>query len=206
MIIETLAVGSLGANCYIIGCSDTKEGVVIDPGGSSNAILNTVKSLGLNIKYIIDTHGHIDHIGANDEVKKATGAEVIIHEDDKDMLTNHQKNLSMFMGEELSFSPADRLVKDGDTIEFGNLVLEVIHTPGHTRGGITLKLDQKLFVGDTLFAGSIGRTDFPGGSYEDIIKSIKTKLLVLPEDTKVYPGHGPVSTIGYEKKTNPFLV
>lgn len=205
MILEGFEVGPIAANCYIIGCEKTALGAVVDPGAEGGRILKRLESLNLKCKYIILTHGHVDHIGALKEVREATGAEVIIHKDDAGMLTSPAQNLSLFMGTMLKFDAADRLLEDGDKIQVGNLTLEVIHTPGHTPGGICLKLGNDLITGDTLFAGSVGRSDFPGGDHNVLINSIKSKLLIYPDDTNVYPGHGPASTIGQEKKTNPFL-
>ena len=205
MIIECIAVGPMGANCYVVGCDDTKEAVVIDPGGDPEKIIGFLKDKGLSLKYIVNTHGHIDHIAGNDQLRDATGAKLLIHEMDAGMLENTKLNLSAFMGFSVKFKPADQLLTDGDTVEFGQVKLEVVHTPGHTRGGICLLTQGAAFTGDTLFNGSIGRTDFPGGDFDAIISSIKTKLMPLPDDTAVYPGHMGHSTIAYEKKNNPFL-
>ncbi|MDO7789019.1 MBL fold metallo-hydrolase [Desulforamulus aquiferis] len=205
MIIEELPVGNLEANCYIIGCSETGESAVIDPGDEVERILERLSQQGLKNTAIILTHGHADHIGAVGQLKKATNAPVMIHSQDGTMLTNPALNLSSWLGEQLAFKPADRLLEDGDQIQIGNLILDVIHTPGHTPGGICLKLGGQVFTGDTLFAQSIGRSDFPGGSQATLISSIKKKLMTLPDETAVYPGHGPSSTIGQEKRSNPFL-
>lgn len=205
MLIKKMEVGNLMSNCYIIGCQDTSEAVVVDPGAESDTILAVLEENNLKVKYIINTHGHVDHVGANEPVKKATNADILIHKEDAPLFSNSQENLSMYVGGELLLSPPERLLEEGDTITFGNITLKVIHTPGHTRGGISLHGDQVVFTGDTLFAGSIGRTDLPGGDYQQIISSIKEKILPLGDDIKVYPGHGPVSTVAREKKTNPFL-
>ncbi len=206
MIFEGFGVGPMAANCYIIGCDKTKEAAVIDPGAEGRRIINRLMQLNLKCKYIILTHGHVDHIGALNELSEATGAEVCIHSEDAGMLTSPAQNLSLFMGSLRKYKAADKLLADGDKIQVGEVTLEVIHTPGHTPGGICLKIDGNgIITGDTLFAGSVGRSDFPGGSHNVLINSIKTRLLGFPDDTKVYPGHGPASTIGAEKKFNPFL-
>jgi glyoxylase-like metal-dependent hydrolase (beta-lactamase superfamily II) len=196
------------ANCYILGSEETGEGAIIDPGGEAEKIRKMINSLGLKIKYIINTHGHIDHIAANKEIKefKEGGKSLLcIHQEDAKMLTSTQKNLSLFMGRAVKSPPPDVLLKEGDKIEVGTLILEVIHTPGHTEGGICLKTEDKIFTGDTLFAGGIGRADFPGGNLQTLLDSIKKKLLILDERIKIYPGHGPPSTLGLEKKNNPWL-
>lgn len=205
MIFDWMPVGQMGANCYIIGCEQTKEGAVIDPGEEGRRIVAKAKELGLNIKSIILTHGHIDHIMAVDAVKEATGAQILIHREDAPMLVDGKKNMSYFMGSLKNYSAADVLLKDGDTIKVGNLELKVLHTPGHTPGGICLVVEGKIISGDTLFEGSVGRSDFPGGSHDTLIASIKNKLMAYPDETKVYPGHGPSTTIGFERVNNPFL-
>jgi len=206
VIFEGFPVGAIEANCYLIGCEETKEGAVVDPGAEGRKVLKKVEGLGLKIRYIILTHGHADHIGALAEVQQATGAEVLIHSADADMLTNARSNLSAYVGPLMTFEGSHRLLQDGDIIKVGNISIEVIHTPGHTRGGICLKCGPDVIItGDTLFAGSVGRSDFPGGSHTQLVASIKSKLLKFPPDTRIYPGHGPESTIGEEKHYNPFL-
>lgn len=205
MILKRLEVGSFMSNCYILGCPETREAVVIDPGDEAGSILGVIEENQLEVKYIINTHGHVDHIGANGPVQEATGAPIVIHREDNPLLEDPQGNLSMFVGGRLELPPAGRLVEEGDTLSFGNLTLKVLHTPGHTRGGMSLLMDGVVFTGDSLFNASIGRTDFPGGDYKQLIRAIKEKLLTLGDDTVVYPGHGPESTVGREKKVNPFL-
>lgn len=205
MIIETIPSGIYAANCYVIGCEETKEGVIIDPGGDGLSLLSRIKKLDLNIKYILLTHGHLDHIGAVNEIKKKTKALICIHPKDKEMLENPELNLSKENGRNIVTFPCDKEIRDGDQLEVGNIKLKVIHTPGHTPGGISILAENALFTGDTLFAGSIGRTDFPRGKYEDIISSIKNKLFILDNSIIVYPGHGPATTIEKEKNSNPFF-
>ncbi|NWH04208.1 MBL fold metallo-hydrolase [Desulfobacter latus] len=205
MIIRKLEVGPIMANCYIVGCEETKQAAVIDPGDDADRILMTLAEAELKAKYLINTHGHFDHVGANKRMKDATGAQIAVHPDDEPMLSDLSKHAAMF-GLKTENSPsADIHLKDGETITFGNITFEVIHTPGHSPGGICLYTPGHLFVGDTLFMGSIGRTDLPGGDHATLISSIKTKLLNLDEKTIVYPGHGPETSIANEKRMNPFL-
>jgi len=193
------------ANCFILGCEDTREAVVIDPGDDADQILMILAREKLTVKYLINTHGHFDHVGANRRMKEVTGAKLAIHPDDVPMLSELSRSAASFgLSAENSPEP-DLLLHDKDTVRFGNITLTVIHTPGHSRGGIALYTPGHLFAGDTLFAGSIGRTDLPGGDYDTLIASIKRKLLVLPDDTVVYTGHGPETTIADEKRMNPFL-
>ncbi|HHV71933.1 MAG TPA: MBL fold metallo-hydrolase [Clostridia bacterium] len=205
MYLKKIELGPFAANCYIIGCEDTKEAAVIDPGGNPSPVIELLKKDGYKVTSIINTHGHIDHIAGNEQLKAVTNAPICIHSADAGMLGNSRSNLSAFTGMPIK-QVADRILEEGDIIKVGNIELEVLHTPGHTPGGICLKTEGLVFTGDTLFAGSIGRTDFPGGSYRQIIQSIKEKLLVLDGDTKVLPGHGPDSTIQVEKIFNPFLI
>jgi len=191
VIVKRLIVGPFAANCYIVGSEATKEGMIIDPGDEAGQILKSVKDCQLDIKFVVVTHGHIDHVSAVKEVREATGAEVCIHSADAQFL---QRQLA-----------ADRLLKGGDNINVGDLHFLVLHTPGHTPGGICLLGQGVVFTGDTLFNYGIGRTDLPGGSHNQLMNSIHTKLMVLPDDTIVYPGHGPETTIGTERRGNPFL-
>lgn len=204
MILKGLEVGMLATNCYIAGCGETGIGAVIDPGDEGERVIEQLNKLGLKCRYIILTHGHVDHTGAVGDVHAATGAEVLVHRADAERLVNPAR-YSLLPVVSRKPKTADRLLEDGDKIQVGRITLEVIHTPGHTPGGICLRVGDVLFTGDTLFYGSVGRSDLPGGSHAELINSIKTKLLVFPDDTKVYPGHGPASTIGTEKKINPFL-
>jgi len=204
VIVRKLVVGPFATNCYIVGSEANKEGIIIDPADEARLILSQVESLELDIKLIVLTHGHLDHIGALKEVKEAIGAEVAIHGDDVSLLQDH--SLGALFG--LFYptpSPPDRLLKDGDSLDIGDLHFLVLHTPGHSPGGICLLGHGVVFSGDTLFNYGIGRTDFPGGSYSQLMNSIHSKLMVLPDDTIIYPGHGPDSTIGTERQGNPFL-
>lgn len=205
MIIKKLEVGPIMANCFILGCESTKEAVVIDPGDDADRILTALAESGLTVKYLINTHGHFDHVSANKRMKEATGAQIAIHAEDEPMLHELSQSAQMFGLASENSPPADILLKDGDEITFGEITLQVIHTPGHSKGGVSLYTKGHLFSGDTLFAGSIGRTDLAGGDYDTLISSIQKKLLIFDEDTIVYPGHGPETTIGNEKRINPFL-
>jgi len=207
MFLKRLAVGELETNCYLIACEKTQKAAVIDPGGEEeiDLILSLLQKNNLSLKYIINTHGHIDHIAGNNLLKAKTEALLLIHKLDADMLVDANKNFSSFMGKEICSPPADKFLEEGGEIPLGRLKFTVIHTPGHTPGGISLALDNIVFTGDTLFAGSIGRIDLPGGSYQDLQKSIKEKLLVLSDDTIIYPGHGPGSTIGEERRKNSYI-
>jgi len=207
MIFEILAVGSLKANCFILGCEETKEGVVVDPGGDPEKIIAAVDRLGLRITHVINTHGHFDHVGGNGKVLEHTDAEFLIHAEDVRFLSM-ASNVAVKYGVTAENSPdPDRLLVDGMIILFGKYQMSVLHTPGHTPGGCCLYIAAEGLVisGDTLFAEGVGRTDFPGGSHKLLIESIRTKLLTLPETTRVYPGHGPSTTIGHEKRNNPFI-
>ncbi len=205
MIIKKLEVGPIMANCFILGCESTKEAVVVDPGDDADRILMELAKSELKVKYLINTHGHFDHVGANKKMKETTGAILAIHPDDEPMLNELSRSAQMF-GLSAENSPAaDLLLNDGDEVTFGEITLKVIHTPGHSMGGICLYTPGHLFAGDTLFAGSIGRTDLPGGDYDTLISSIKEKLLSFDDETIVYTGHGPETNIGNEKRMNPFL-
>jgi hydroxyacylglutathione hydrolase len=207
MIQKGLTVGLLEVNCYILGDEVTKEAVVIDPGGDEDEILEVLRYNNLQLKLIIDTHGHFDHVDANLPLKEATGAQIAIHEADAMMLSKPSSEAMFFTGNRLRLSQADILLKEGDILTFGQYRLKVLHTPGHTPGGISLVLEDHpyVYVGDLLFAGSIGRTDFPGGSYDALINAVKTKIFPLGDNYSVYPGHGPVTTVAQERKYNPFF-
>lgn len=203
--IEPLIVGPLASNCYILWDKELKQGVIIDPGDDAKLILNTVKTLDIEILYIVVTHGHFDHVGAVAELKEELKIDFLAHREDL-IIIKDSKDSARRWGIEISQSPnPDRYITDGDKIKFGKLELSVIHTPGHSPGGVSFLIDRILFSGDTLFQGSIGRTDFRKGSFEDLEKSIKTRLYSLPDETVVYTGHGPITTIGDEKRHNAFV-
>ena len=191
MILKCFKVGWLSTNCYVVGCEETGEAAVIDPGmeieKETEQILDFIKENNFQIKYIINTHGHPDHVAGNAAIKEATGAPILIHENATEAVK------------------ADKKLRDGDALQVGNFKLVVLHTPGHTPDGISLLGENAVFTGDALFAGSIGRTDFVGGSYDDLIRSIRSKLLCLPDSFTVHPGHGPSTGISDEKRYNPFL-
>ena len=190
--LKTLVVGELQTNCYIVS-TPSGEGIVIDPGDEEIEILNYIENNKLNIKYIINTHSHPDHIKGDLYIKERTKAPILIHKNDSKMF-------STFLGDFF-----DKYLEDGDIVSVGNLEIKVMHTPGHSKGSICLLLDNTVFTGDTLFADGVGRTDLPGGSHDELIESINNKLLILDDDYKIYPGHGGNSTIGHERKHNPFL-
>lgn len=207
MILQTLQVGPLGVNCYIVGDAHTREVVVIDPGGSLSNIMQTIRQLRAQVVAVVLTHAHFDHVMAVAGVKRDTSAPFMAGAAEAPILNTTEGQGKVF-GIAVPPLPApDRWLNEGDEIRAGALTLKVIHTPGHTPGGICLwdAQNNNVFVGDTLFQGSIGRTDFPGGSMEALLGAIRAKLLVLPPETVVYPGHGPITTIGEEKMLNPFL-
>ena len=202
MLIKTIPVGPLESNCYLAGDEDTKEIFIIDPGGDYKKIKSAIDKDRLKPKAVINTHGHGDHIGANNEF----GIPVWIHRLDAEFLTDPSRNLSGAFGFFLKTKKASRLLEHGDILNIGKYNLEVIHTPGHTPGSICLKEDEVIFTGDTLFRQGIGRTDFAYGSEEDIMRSIKERLFTLGDGYIIYPGHGPDSTIGFEKANNAYIV
>ncbi len=205
MIFKRFVTGALEVNCYLVADEETHEGIIVDPGDNSQEIMDFIKEHQIKIKYIINTHCHFDHIGGNSFFKEQTGALFAIHNAEKPMLDRAQIGARTW-GFNIEKSPEpDLYLKEGDILKIGNITVEIIHTPGHSPGGICLKIDDKIITGDTLFAGGIGRTDFPGGNYDTLIKSIKEKLFIYPNSTKIYPGHGPASTIENEKIYNPFF-
>jgi hydroxyacylglutathione hydrolase len=205
MILKTLIVGPIQSNCYIIGCERTREAAVIDPGGDADRILITLAKDRLRCVYIINTHGHFDHSADNKRLKEVTGAQLLIHHADAPMILHQSMNRGMWGTHLENSPPPDRYLNEGDIITFGDISLKVLNTPGHSPGSISLVTDKIVFVGDTLFAGSIGRTDFPGGDHEGLLRNVRKKIFTLGDHVVVYPGHGPKTTVGRERKTNPFF-
>ncbi|APV44332.1 Glyoxylase, beta-lactamase superfamily II [Dehalogenimonas formicexedens] len=205
MIIERLVVGPIEANCYIVGDEKTKQGMVIDPGDDAEDIIQAIGRLGLKISFVVLTHGHFDHVSATAAVRKATGAKLAVHQADAASLNDGMlARLAGFIHQPVPHP--DILLKGWEELSVGELRFTVLSVPGHTPGGIALYGQDAVFTGDTLFEGSIGRTDLPGGDYDVIIESINTRLLALDNEIKVYPGHGDPTTIGFERDHNPFLV
>jgi len=205
MILETLVVTMFGVNCYILGSEQTREAIVIDPGGGTKEILKTLDQHQLSLRYILATHCHLDHIGGLKKLKEATGAEFLAHAAEE-VSTKIMGPMAALFGLKEKYCPKpDRTITEGEIISVGEINLRVIHTPGHSPGGLSFHDNGFVFVGDTLFMGSIGRTDFPGCSYTALINSVRTKLFPLGDEVKVYPGHGPATTIGTERAYNPFF-
>ena len=208
LMVKRFEVGAFCSNCYVVSCRDTNEAAVIDPGFCSSyeaeAVLSFIESSELAVKFIIDTHGHPDHSCGNGVLKHRFNVPICIHKDDAYMLGDGGRQTYAYFGFEGTSPPADILLTDGEYIKFGDVTLKVLHTPGHSQGSITLIGETEIFTGDTLFAGSIGRTDFPGSSEPQMQLSLK-KLTHLPDYYTAYPGHGPQTTISQEKHTNPFL-
>lgn len=204
MILEVFPLGAFQANCYIVSDRDSKEGVLIDIGANPEIVLKRCEELGIKLKYILLTHGHGDHIAGVKEVKDKTGAKVLLNKNDEYLVRGSNSELSRLFASIKPFE-IDTYVSEGDIFNIGEMVIEVIETPGHTPGGVCYKIGDVIFTGDTIFNGSIGRTDFPFASHEELILSIKNKIMKFSDETKLYPGHGPYTTVGYERKYNPFL-
>lgn len=208
-IIQTVT-GTYQVNTYIIFCPETKEGVVIDPGGDADKILKIIKENDIRVKYILNTHGHADHIFANQQLKKTLGAQIAVHREDDRFFSRPE--IQETSARELGLTApgtADIRLDDGQRLTVGELVIEVLHTPGHTPGSVCFLVDGNLFSGDTLFVGDVGRTDLTGGSFDRLLQSIREKIIVLPGDTTVWPGHNygetPTSTLAWEMKENPYI-
>ncbi len=205
MIIDKLVVSPLQENCYIVGDEESQQGVVIDPGDEAPRIIARVAELGLTVRHVINTHGHVDHIAAAQDVKEVLGAKFYLHPGDTMYLDETVEHAKMFGISEARMPTVDVPLHDGDDIAIGNLTITVIHAPGHSPGGCLLQIGSDVFCGDLIFAGSIGRTDLPGGDYATIIESLEGKILSLPDDTRLHPGHGPSTTVAVERQYNPFL-
>jgi hydroxyacylglutathione hydrolase len=205
LILECFEVGPFMVNTYLLGCAHTKKAAVIDPGAEGDLLLSRCEELGLTVQYIVNTHGHVDHILDNGLIKQKTGALIIIHSDDAPMLTDARHNLSAYFSEPRTSPPADLFFQEGTPFVLGDLTFDVLHTPGHSPGSVCLVNDTIAIVGDVLFNDSVGRSDFPGGSHELLIQNIKEKLLPRGDQIRVFPGHGPETILGRERRENPFL-
>lgn len=206
MIIETIVVGPLQVNCYLVGCEVSREVAVIDPGDDVEQILARLKKADLKPVYIINTHEHFDHVGANKRLHDATGAQILAHSASAKEITQISSRALLWGMQAEDSPPVDRELADGDLVQIGESVtLKVLSTPGHSLGSISLVGVGAAFVGDLIFAGSIGRTDFPGGDYETLIRSVRDKIFPLGDDVVLYSGHGPATTVGRERATNPFF-
>lgn len=202
MIIKVLNLGNMDNNCYVLSDGKTKQAVIIDAPCEGGEIMDYIEEEKLEVKYILLTHAHFDHIGALDYLKECTGAKVVIHEFEKDAISDPKVNLALFAGVDSPSCTPDMTVVDDDVITFGECSLKVLFTPGHTVGSVCYYTEDSLFSGDTLFFGDVGRCDFPGGDFDIISESIKKQLYILPDCTDVYPGHGRRTTLGYEKRHN----
>lgn len=205
MIIKNLAVGPIQANCFIVADDNTKKAVIIDAGGDASRILKTVEDMKVEVVAVVATHGHFDHVEAMGEVKKALGVQAYCHPQAVPLIKNVSSQASMFGMSAASVPQPENMLEDGDEVAFGDLKLRTVHTPGHSPGSVSYMINGNVFVGDLIFLGSIGRTDLMGGDYDTLINSVKDKIFTLPDETKIHPGHGPSTTVGDEKRTNPFF-
>jgi glyoxylase-like metal-dependent hydrolase (beta-lactamase superfamily II) len=203
--IYTFTVGDFAVNNYLVHSPNSKKAVLFDAGEETDPILAKIHELQLELVYLINTHGHSDHIAGNSRILQETGARLLIHRLEEPYLSDPSLNLSGFLGIEINSPPADRLLQEGDRIQVDDIEFEVLHTPGHSPGHISLVCGEHAFVGDVIFHGSIGRSDFPGSSGAELIQSIRSKIYRLPDQTNLYPGHGPVTRVGIEKESNPFV-
>lgn len=205
MLIETLVVGMIQANCFLVADKATKKAIIIDPGGDAPVIVRRVNDLGLDVVAVIATHGHFDHVEGLAGVKEKISAPIMVHPEDIPLIKGMRSQGALFGISVAQAPPPDRLLNDGDEIPFGNLTAKILHTPGHSPGSVSVLVGNDIFVGDLLFAGSIGRTDLMGGDYDTLINSVVKRIFTLPAETVVHPGHGPDTKVGIEKRTNPFF-
>jgi glyoxylase-like metal-dependent hydrolase (beta-lactamase superfamily II) len=203
--ITKFVLGPISTNCYLLACNKTKEAAIIDPAEEDNAIFDKIEDENYSLKYVINTHGHFDHIGGNKILKEKYCAKILIHRSDENMIINPQLYCSFKIGNTYNSPPADKYLEDGMVIKIGEIEISILHTPGHSPGSVSLIVDKNIFTGDTLFANGIGRTDLTGGSMEQIMHSIKEKLKLFNDDYTILPGHGSMSTIGEEMRNNPWL-
>ncbi len=205
MNYQLIVVGPLETNCYLFYCPETRECAIIDPGAEADRIFSQIVQLNLKPVIILNTHGHVDHTGANFEMKEKYRVPIALHQDDLPLLEESlQLEIGLMLGARPTPQP-DRLLSDGDEIRIGQTSLKVIHTPGHSPGSVCFQAPGILFSGDTLFCGGVGRTDLPGGSWKELVNSLRSRVLTYPDETVVLPGHGPRTTIGEEKENNPFI-
>ncbi|NLO98445.1 MAG: MBL fold metallo-hydrolase [Peptococcaceae bacterium] len=204
-MIEGIVTPGMGVNCYLVSCDKTGKAILVDPGAGSKMISNWLKEKKKDVEYIVLTHGHWDHLGAVEDLRRELGVKVAVHKDDAPMLTDPKLNLSYYSGRSIALAPAEVLLEDNQILKIGEMEVKVLHTPGHTPGGICLLTKDGLLSGDTLFSTSIGRTDFPNGDLNLLLKSIREKLMVLDDNLPVYPGHEEYTSIGRERKYNPYL-